>query len=276
VAATGDGVWIAIAHGAREGEPPLMWKSIVHPDPKRTFAAVAIVAMDLQRLDLHLMAGTEEPASRTVAAADRPGLIPKAHLGALVGVFNGGFKATHGQYGMMVDGTTFLPPRDIACTVAFYRDGTMRIHTWPAVKDTEASMQAYRQTPPCLVEDGTVNPALSVETNRSWGATVSGETVIRRSAIGIDASGRTLFYGLGEAVTAHALAQAMHAAGARGSAQLDVNYAYPRFLFYGPMPGVDGPRATSAIIQSIEYERWDYVVGSSPRDFFYLTRRGSS
>ena len=48
-----------------------------------------------------------------------------------------------------------------------------------------------------------------------WGATVSGETVIRRSAIGVDKTGQGLFYGLGEAVTAQALARAMRAAGAR-------------------------------------------------------------
>jgi len=42
-------------------------------------------------------------------------------------------------------------------------------------------MNGYRQTPPCLVEQGKVNTALeSVEYNKNWGATVSGETVIRR------------------------------------------------------------------------------------------------
>ncbi len=94
-------------------------------------------------------------------------------------------------------------------------------------------MSAYRQTPPCLVQQGKVNDTLEGgEYNRNWGSTVSGETVIRRSAIGLDKSGRVLFYGIGEACTAQALARAMRAVGAEDAAQLDVNYSYPRFLLF--------------------------------------------
>ncbi len=50
-------------------------------------------------------------------------------------------------------------------------------------------MAAYRQTPPCLVEKGELHSAL-YDSNRDWGATVSGETVIRRSALGVDATGQ--------------------------------------------------------------------------------------
>ena len=32
---------------------------------------------------------------------------------------------------------------------------------------------------------------------KTWGATLSGATIIRRSAIGLDASGRTMFIALG-------------------------------------------------------------------------------
>src|SRR6185436_15920854 len=103
---------------------------------------------------------------------------------------------------------------------------------WPELKPSEGQMVGYRQTPPCLVEEGKTNAALDIEYNKKWGSTVSGETVIRRSAIGIDKAGRTLFYGLGEAVTAQSLSRAMKAVGAENAAQLDVNYAYPRFLLY--------------------------------------------
>ena len=44
--------------------------------------------------------------------------------------FNGGFKAMHGHYGMMLDGETFVPPRDIGCTVAMYKDGGLKIRTF--------------------------------------------------------------------------------------------------------------------------------------------------
>jgi len=274
VATPGEGTWLVMQEGSREGEPPALVKTIVHPDPKRPFAAVAVVAMDLDRVAIHLVAGTTEPVSTKVPLDERPGTIPTSEHPDLVAVFNGGFKALHGQYGMMIGGKTFLPPRDIACTVGLYKDGSIRIRTWPEVAPTEGDMVAYRQTPACLVEQGELNSKLS-DMNKNWGATVSGETVIRRSAVGIDPSGKTLFYGLGEAVTAQSLARAMKAVGARDAAQLDVNYAYPRFLLFDHPPGVDR-KVISSLVPHVEYRALDYVREPSPRDFFYVVRRKPS
>nr|WP_275939089.1 phosphodiester glycosidase family protein [Polyangium spumosum] len=227
--------------------------------------------MDLQRVTIRLVAGTTEPVSENVPLSARPGLIPRAEHPDLVAAFNGGFKALHGQYGMMIEGKTFLPPRKFACTVGLYRDGSVRIGTWPALAPTEPEMAAYRQTPACLVEGGELNKKLT-EYNRNWGATVSGETVIRRSAIGVDATGRTLFYALGEAVTAQSLARAIKAAGAHAAAQLDVNYAFPRFLLFDHPPGAERSLAAS-LVPKIDYRETDYVKDPSPRDFFYVARR---
>jgi hypothetical protein len=275
VAAEGDGQWVAMADPGAPDAPAAMWKSLVHPDPKRSWAAVAIVAIDLSRIDLHVMAGTVEPYNDKIPRDRRPGIIPTDRQPDLLAVFNGGFKKTHGHYGMMVDGTTFVAPRDVACTVGFYKDGSLRIGTWTQIKDGEAQMRAYRQTPPCLVEDGSTHQALGEEYNRDWGAAVGGETVIRRSAIGIDEGGRTLFYGLGDSVTAKSLARAMQAAGARSAAQLDVNYSYPRFLSYERPSPTEAPKAKTGLIPDLKFTSWEYVGESSPRDFFYLTRSRS-
>ncbi|WP_437803472.1 phosphodiester glycosidase family protein [Sorangium sp. So ce693] len=273
VAATGDGVWTPIADSAaRPGDAQVLWKSVVHPDPKRVFAAIAVVAIDLGRVDLRLVAGTKEPFSPDIPAERRPGLVPAGDAAELVAAFNGGFKAMHGHYGMMLDGDTFLPPRDRACTIALYRSGAVRIRTWPELRDGEARMAAYRQTPPCLVEQGELHHAL-YDSNRDWGATVSGETVIRRSALGVDATGKLLFYGLGEAVTARSLARGMKAAGAHDVAELDVNHAYPRFLLYARGADGAGPRASSALIPDVQFKPEEYVAEPAQRDFFYLRRR---
>jgi hypothetical protein len=272
VAAAGDGVWVPIAGTGAPGDAPVLSKSVVHPDPKRGFAAIAVVAIDLTRVDLKLVAGTKEPFSNDVPAERRPGLVPAEHAGDLIAAFNGGFKAMHGHYGMMLDGDTFLPPRDIACTIALYPDNTVRVRTWPALRGDEQRMTAYRQTPPCLVEQGELNGAL-YDSNRNWGATVSGETVIRRSALGVDASGKLLFYGLGEAVTARSLARGMHAAGARDVAELDVNHSYPRFLLYESAQAGAPPRVGSSLIPDVQFKPAEYVGDPSPRDFFYLLRR---
>jgi hypothetical protein len=274
VAGPGDGKWIAIADPGAPDDPPRMYKAAVHPDPKRGYAAVAVVAVDLARLSLAMVAGTVEPASADVPPSERPGLVPVDRFGDLVAAFNGGFKAEHGHYGMMLGGRTFLPPRETSCTIALYQDGSLQIRSWPAVKEAVADMAGYRQTPPCLVEQGRVNDTLAATDDaHGWGAAVGGATTIRRSALGLDREGKTLFYGLGESVSAGTLARAMKAAGAEDAAQLDVNAAYPRFVFYGKAKANELPTTTGALIPDIAYARHEYVGKPEGRDFFYLTRK---
>ena len=148
VATSADGIWVPISDPNDKTAPIAMYKSMVHPDPRRGFAAIAVVAADLRAFDLHLVAGTREPASKHVAAADRTGLVPKEHARALFAAFNGGFKATHGHYGMKLGDVLFVPPRDIACTFVRLHDGAHRIGTWSKIKGDEAKMAYYRQTPP--------------------------------------------------------------------------------------------------------------------------------
>jgi len=281
VAATGDGSWIAVTPPGA-GDPPAMWKTLIHPDPKRPFAAVAIVAVDRHVIELHVMPGTDEPKAPQIPNAVRPGLVPAKEQPRLVAAFNGGFRAMHGNYGMMKAGVTFVPPRDIACTIAFLDptksatpDQDLTIETWSKIESQRESMTAFRQTPPCLVEGGEPNPGLLQEFNRNWGATVGGDTIIRRSAIGLSKDRRHLFYALGDAVTAQSIGRAMQVVGAHNAAQLDVNYSYPRFVLFEQNAG-GAPIATSPIVPDVKYSPTDYVVGPQQRDFFYLTRRATA
>jgi hypothetical protein len=277
VATPADGTWVPIVDPHEPDAPSAMFKSMVHPDPRRSFAALAVVAIDANAFELHLMPGTREPESHKVKSNDRPGVVPAEHAEALFAAFNGGFKATHGNYGMMHNGVEYLQPLDFACTFARYRDGGFRIATFSKMKTEVEKMTYYRQTPPCLVEDGEIHSVLNYHENaKNWGATVSGETVIRRSAIGLDRERKVLFYGLGEAMTAQAIARGMKAAGAHWVAELDVNHSYPRFLFYERVSNDAPPRAASAIIPGIDFEAEEYVAKPSQRDFFYLTRNSKA
>lgn len=196
----GEGVWTPLPNSLAPSTAPLMYKTILHPDFTRPYAQVAIVALDATRLRLHAVAGTIEPVS--AARAPRPGLVSSSDLASLVAAFNGGFKAMHGHYGMMVDGQTILPPQPNADTIAIYRDGRVRIAPWSAISNTLPQMQSFRQTPAFLAYHGQVNPALMDERLITWGASVSGKTAIWRSALGVSADGRTLFYAAGESLTA--------------------------------------------------------------------------
>jgi hypothetical protein len=277
VAAEGDGDWLAVSDAAAPDAPPVMFKTLVHPDRRRPHAALAVAAIDATAAELHLVAGTHEPKSYQLAREERPGVIPAASHAALVAAFNGGFKATHGNYGMMVGGVELLPPRGIACAFARYRDDALRITTFSRIKGDVGGMLYYRQTPPCLVEDGKVHSLLHYhEYATGWGATVSGETVIRRSAIGLDATRKVILYGIGDHLTAQSLARGMRAAGAVDAAELDVNHSYPRFLIYGrPLDGAP-LEARESLIPGVDFESDEYVRRASQRDFFYVTRRAST
>jgi hypothetical protein len=262
VAGKADGTWLPVPGG--------FFKTVIHPDEKRTFAAVAVVAIDLSQVELAMVAGTLEPASTLVPAAQRPGVVPPSALPNLVAAFNGGFKAEHGHYGMMVDRVVLLPTRERACTVAILDDGAVKIGA-ELDEATQLQVRSSRQTPPCLLTDGVVDDRTSDDNAKRWGAAVGGATVIRRSALGVSADGKTLFYGLGDSVTAGALARAMKAAGAEDAAQLDVNAAYPRFLFYSQDGG--GPAVRDALIPGLAYGAQEYVATPEGRDFFYLSSR---
>jgi hypothetical protein len=273
LAASRDGKWIPIADPGAPRDPPRMYKTTVHPDEMRGYAAVAVVAIDLARAELHLVAGTREPASAEVPSSARPGLVPEARFGDLMAAFNGGFKAVHGHYGMMLDGQSFLPPRNDSCTVALFQDGSIRIHTWTALADGADRMAAFRQTPPCLLEGGVLgDPTLSGGEEGGRGAAVSGQTAIRRSAIGLDPTGRTLFYAIGESVTVGALGRALKAAGAEDAAQLDVNTSFPRFVVFGRR-GDARPFVSKALIPGLTFGYREYIGAPESRDFFYVTRK---
>jgi hypothetical protein len=187
---------------------------------------------------------------------------------------NGGFMARHGQWGMVLRGDTFLPPQPEGCTVALVEDA-VEIRTHAALTHKPSEIRALRQTPPCLVERGKVNPVLlGTEKPRAWGMSETGGVDIRRSALGLSQDGRTLLYGLGEWVTPRQMAEAMQTAGAVDVAELDVNWSYTRFLLYGPGASpTSPPEVRETLIPKTKHAPGQYVRKPAERDFFYLVRR---
>lgn len=281
-AAAGDGTWLPIADPLAPNEPPRMFKTLLHPDLNRSWTVVAIVAIDMTRVRLHLVLGTREPESLEPEGKElkRPGLVAPEDQRGLIAAFNGGFKTIHGRYGMRIDGITLIKARKDACTVALFKDGSLKVAPWKSLAETdENSFEWWRQTPGCFVSDGKMHAGLTVEDNTYWGAAIGGNTVIRRSAIGMSADARTLFVGIGDFTTAPAIAKAMAHAGAHNVAQLDVNWSFPRFLIY--VPKAEGSAANpgdliaTALCKGFEFTEDEYIRESSPRDFFYLTRSES-
>lgn len=274
-AAKGDGSWVPMPSKRWPDDPPRLFKTLLHPDRKRPWTAVAVVALDLRRVDVHLMAGVYVPEATEPEGrkARRPAVIPAEHQASLLAAFNGGFKTIHGRPGMHVDGVTLIAARPEACTVARHADGGVAVGTWERRFADVPNLVWWRQTPACLVEDGAFGNGVLYEDNVNWGASVHGSTFIRRSSLGIDRSGDVLFVGIGDAVSASALAQAMKHAGAHQVAQLDVNWTLPKFLTYDPKGSDVGRLEPTPLYEGLQYVRDEYVRKPSPRDFFYVTRR---
>lgn len=273
--APGDGEWVAVDDPRRPNTNTALYKTLVHPDAHRSWAELFVMALDLEQVDLHAAPGTREPIPDAPVPKNfaRPGKVPDEDLEALFAAFNGGFMAEHGHYGMKVNQTTLIKPRETSCTVTGYVDGTVEIATWKTMAHALDRMNWFRQTPACMYENNLMHVGLRHPETRLWGATLDGDTVIRRSAIGLDEARRTLFVGIGNNVTARALAEGMHHAGAWDVAQLDVNWSYPKFVLYAP--GSERGVAATALMEGFEYTAGDYATKSSMRDFFYVTRRKS-
>jgi hypothetical protein len=269
-AAEGDGVWVPVS--TEGGGDVLMKKTLLHPDRTRSLAELFVVAIDVSGVALHYVAGTAEPENVT-AGADvyaRHGEVAVRDRETLLAAFNGGFKTRHGQHGVEVDGVTLVPFKPGLCTLIGKADGSVALATFQNLPSREDAT-FVRQTARCLVEDGVRHPGLVQELSASWGAAVGGDTVIRRSAVGLSADGRTLFVGVSNRTTATALADGMHHAGASTAAQLDVNEAFPRFLTY--RKNEKGGWVADSIAPGFHHRAGHYVDAPSSRDFFYVTRK---
>jgi hypothetical protein len=272
----GDGQWSrlgdATAHDrAGEGEP-LLYRTVVHPHPVSRWHTVTVVAIDLQRARVHLLAGSEDPKSKTAPPELRTGLVPSEHHDSLVAVFNGGWKTVHGSWGVMLAGHTFVPPKKEGCTIALMKDGSARIGAWPELEAAVAEMDAFRQTPPCLVEDGALHRLLAAKQEHPWGGMEPNIKTRQRSALGVDSSGRILFYAYGEEVGAALLAEGLRAVGAVDAAELDINFIWVRFLLFGKPPPDGVLRVTSTLIPKMAHEKGGYISRPYARDFFYVRR----
>ena len=272
--APGDGEWVKVADPRHPELPALLYKTLIHPDINRSWADLFIVAVSLDEASLHARAGTGEPkADPGVPVMKRTGRVPEEDVPNLLAAFNGGFMAEHGHYGMRVDGVTLLKPRPKSCTVLGFSNGTVEIATWDNVASADERIQWFRQTPACMYENNTMHLGLRHPETRLWGATLDGDTVIRRSAIGLDPSRRVLFVGISNNTTARALAEGMHHVGAVDIAQLDVNWSYPKFLLYAQND--KGELVAQAPVDGFEFNSGEYVSKSAFRDFFYITRKAS-
>lgn len=264
----GEGVWIADDTPRFEDEP-CIYKTSLRVDGQRPFAVMYFASMDLSKLDIHLMPGTEEPIS-SVGLRGRGKIPDKVHPN-LVCSFNGGFRTKHGRWGFISGGVTYLPPVKGIATIAVDSQNRVRMGTWGKSWDPKEKYIYLRQNLPPLVEDGKPN-----EKQKYWGGTLGGKTHVWRSAIGMTRDQKRLIYGAGNSLSNQTLAAGMIMAGCDYAMQLDINDYHTYFFLYREKPDNRGKlkispiKLTDKMIANSNIGLIHYV-----RDFFYVTGKES-
>lgn len=294
-----EGEWIDLGRdvllgGQEPGASSLVF-TFIRVDPKRSYNQVSIALWDPRRVELHVVAGTEEPQS--TLGRQGTGLIPRDPelLERLLGAFNGAFQAVHGEFGMMEKKVLLLPPKPYAATVATFEDGSAGFGTWPAHSSPiPEGIVSFRQNMTPLVAASSPNPY----SRHWWGGVPEGwtqETRTVRSALCLTKD-HHIAYLYSPSVDPDRLAQAMLSLRCSYGIHLDMNAGHAGFELYrvarsealpslgraldpaweasGKVAGVDGYGFLARLlVRKMPLMNFPRYIHETPRDFFYLTRR---
>jgi hypothetical protein len=252
------------------GEKPLpyFYKTFIRPDPKRPYAKVWFVAMDMRQVTLGMQAGFEDPEPLTGPAGE--GHLPEdsAITSRVVGTFNGAFKSEHGRYGMMVNRRVLLPPVPGAATIGTTTASEVEFGNWPKSTNIPEDLVSFRQNLDPLVEDGQVNPA----GRQIWGWQLQGTSVMtERTALCVTSAGHAI-YAWAEEADANVLGDALRRAGCSYGVHLDMNPGHCGFMYtrVNDLKKRDFQVKRAVDKMSVPPERY---VRWSPKDFFYVLLR---
>lgn len=265
----GEGKWTAFLLDV-DGNV-VAYRTFLQPDPQRPYATVAVVAFDLRTTQLHFVLGYEEPQSSV--SISRPARIPAGDMqpGKILAAFNGGFKAQHGHFGVMLDGVTLIPPRDGFGTVVFFDNGKVSLGAWGRDITSTSHMIAWRQNGPLIIQYGQINPLTTVTDPKVWGYTTDGGIATGRSALGISPDEKTLYYAVGFDLTLSALARAVQDAGTYQAIQLDINNFYTHFEAF--TLGSNNQLTVVPLMDKMKGPGDHRYLTINKRDFFYVTTK---
>lgn len=264
----GEGVWQPYLYDPAGNV--IARRTYLQPDPARPYAIVAVVAIDLSATQLHFVLGFTDPGLPEGPKGD--GLIPEEHRQSesLVAAFNGGFRTANGMYGAMSDGIEALPPVEGIATIGIYRDGQVRMGSWGDEIDKSPDLTAWRQNCSLVIDAGEISTKVYNDSIVDWGGTISNQIVTKRSGLGLNKTGQTLYYFAGPSLSMPALADAMLASGVHYGMLLDINNFWVHFTAIREEAGnlVGEPLLPEQMIDKV-----DRYLGASPVDFFYITLR---
>ncbi|MCX4725336.1 phosphodiester glycosidase family protein [Streptomyces sp. NPDC090052] len=259
----GEGVYRTLVSDSKGR--PIVQGTYVRPDAEHTSyeAAVAWISTAHARFQLH--PGVREPGGTFSV----PPNIPKGRRTGLIATWNGGFKITDGgsNGGFYLNGRTAGSLRDGAASEVFYRDGSIKIGVWGRDVRMTPDVVGVRQCLELMVDGGKVVP--DIDSDSKWGATDQSKMFVERSGVGVTAKGDVIMV-VGQALTAHTLADLMQRAGAVRAMPLDMNRAWPSFMSYDGKADPANPKPTNILDFENPPERY---YNQATRDFVAVYSR---
>lgn len=257
----GEGVWTTVDPEINE---TLMAKTFVRPDPKRPYAIVTLVKMNMEKLKISAVAGTREPGG---GSHPGPGYVPKdiQKSNLLVAAFNGGFQQKDGHYGMITGGQTYLPLLPNFATLIMYTNDKPQIIEYQG-QEISKNVAAIRQNGPLLLQDSQIVTSKKIWNMQTWGLTTTNSMYTWRSGIGVTKEGN-LIYATGSSLVPETLADALKAASAVNAMQLDINPAWVRFTLYNALG--NGHYSYVSLSKDMVNGGYEFLHGYR-KDFFYI------
>ena len=295
---TGEGQWIPLEKDAFitpiPGVPAPFLTTFVRGDPAAPQTRVYVTLWDPRLVSLHMEAGTVEPVSATGEAG--PGQIPRTPevIRHVVAGFNGGFQATHGEFGMQANGVLYLPPKPYGATVMELRDGTTAFGAWPNATEVPDEVLSFRQNMTPLVQNDKYNPW-----GRAWwgGVPPGWHDAVHTTRSGVCLTKENFVaYFWGNDIGPEPLGRAMLVARCAFGIHLDMNPGLAGFEFYNVQTTAnfqplgrplqpdweyeggfkdlpDFKFRARRMVKSMGHMLFPRYIHRDARDFFYLTAR---
>ena len=294
----GEGQWVPLEKDAFitpiPGVPAPFLTTFVRGDPAAPQTRVYITLWDPRLVALHMEAGTVEPVSATGEAG--PGQIPRTPevIRHVVAGFNGGFQATHGEFGMQANGVLYLPPKPYGATVMELRDGTTAFGAWPNAAEVPDEVLSFRQNMTPLVQNDKYNPW-----GRAWwgGVPPGWHDAVHTTRSGVCLTKENFVaYFWGNDIGPEPLGRAMLVARCAFGIHLDMNPGLAGFEFYNVQTAAnfaplgrplqpdweyeggfkdlpDFKFRARRMVKSMGHMLFPRYIHRDARDFFYLTAR---
>jgi hypothetical protein len=249
----GEGIWSHIVGTDMD-------TTFIRSDPSREYSVTTLVRLPMKTLSLGAVAGTKYPGGPA-----GPGKVPEAIAapGKLVAGFEGGFQQKDGNYGMMVDGITYVPFRTGLSVLSIHADGHADMGIYDG-KPFASDIIAARQNGPLLVRNATTEPSTARGIDL-WAGTAAGDFITWRSGLGITKEG-DLLYAVGSSLSPASLAEALRVGGSQTAMQLDINAYWVRFFVYTSTG--NGHYSSTALLKGMPSAGAAYLSGNE-KDFFY-------